>query len=353
MQTIPSPSVIRKLIPITSHETAVIASWRQTIADILSRRDKRLLVIVGPCAIHRPDSAIEYAEKLSQLSKELSSHFFFIMRAYVEKSRTVSGWKGYLYSHRDGEKKISLTQGIIESRSLFRKFLQLQIPIGMEFLEPIAADYLSDFVSWGSIGAKTVLSPPHRELASRLPLSVGLKNSPDGSIEGAVNGIITARKAHTLFGVSPEGHLCQIHSSGNPYAHLVLRGGLFEPNYSEEHIHHASKLLQNAGALDAILIDCSHGNSQKRFERQPLVFFEVLEGILAQRTPQVRGLMIESFLLGSSQDELLRNALSEEEKEYIFYGASKVDSCLDWKATEKLLREAHARLANNLFVAKI
>ena len=344
MQMIPSPTVVRKMLSLSSREAEMINGWRQTIINILQKKDKRLLLIVGPCAIHRADSAIAYAKRLTYLQNELSEQFFIVMRAYVEKSRSQSGWKGFLYSHRDEEKKLSFTEGLLESRALFKKLLALQMPVGMEFLEPLAADYLADLVTWGSIGAKTALSPTHRELASRLPMPIGIKNSPDGSFEGAICGITSAQKPQSLFGINETGQLSQMQSQGNPHTHLVLRGGTFGSNYSEEHILQATTLLNHANVPDSILIDCSHGNSQKRYERQPLVFFEVLEGILTQKVPSVRGIMIESFLLPSTQDELLKNATSEEEKEQILYGASKVDGCLDWETTEQILRDAFLRI---------
>ena len=338
-----SPEELRSLFPSLPQDLFAVEGWRQTVADILSGKDRRLLIIVGPCAIHRIDATIEYVSRLRRLSQELSDQLFVVMRAYVEKARSRSDWKGFLYDQRDAAS--SIQQGIYLSRQLFIELVRGGIPIAMEFLNPLTADYLSDLVTWGCIGARTVQSSPHRELASRLPMPVGMKNAPDGSVEAAVHGVAAARQGQTCLAIGPDGRVCTLTSPGNPFAHLVLRGGLPGPNFQLPHIQEASSLLRQSGLLDGIVVDCSHGNSRWGFERQPEVFHKVLDEALSGSS--VRGLMLESFLLDGKQKDLLPCATSDEQRQRIMYGASSVDGCLGWESSEALLRTAHAKWAQS------
>jgi 3-deoxy-7-phosphoheptulonate synthase len=341
--SIPSPRTIHEVLPLSREDEERILLWRRTIANILSKRDPRLLIIIGPCAIHRADAVLEYASKLQSLAKKFSDRFFIVMRGYVEKPRTRSDWNGYLYSHADESGNISLKSGITQARRLFLDLVRLGMPIAMEFVDPLFSDYLVDLVTWGSIGARTVYSPPHRNLVSRLPMPVGIKNSVDGSIDAAVQAMSIGREPHTTFGTNLNGQLCQIHSPGNPNVHLILRGGTSGPNYHIGQINAAAELLHHARLPEAILIDCSHGNSDKQFERQPSIFQYVLEECLLHPSLAVRGMMVESFLLGSTQQELMKNASNDYEREMIEYGASYVDGCLNWSATVELLVDAYDR----------
>lgn len=333
------PSEIRRAQPASPQDILQVGQWRQTITDILSKKDKRLLLIIGPCAVQRVDATIEYAERLKRVAHTLSDQFFVVMRGYVEKSRSTEDWKGFLY---DQGGPSSLQQGLLETRKLFLQLIRANVPIAMEFLEPLATDYVSDLVSWGCIGAKTVQSPVHRQLASRLPMPVGMKNSTDGSIEVAVQAVAVARKSHLSFGIGDDGRVSQVVSCGNPYSHLVLRGGVFGPNYRKTHIQKAADLLRQTGLSETVVVDCSHGNSQRKWERQPEIFLDVLQNALDKSSP-VRGLMVESFLLEGTQEKLLKEATTEQEQDTIRYGASCVDGCLGWDATLELLTAAHER----------
>jgi 3-deoxy-7-phosphoheptulonate synthase len=337
---LPSPEEIRAALPASPQDILRVDHWRQTIIDILSKKDPRLLIIIGPCAVQRADATLEYAQRLASLAKELSDQFFIVMRGYVEKSRSAGDWKGFLYGQ---EGQGSLQQGLAEARRLFLSLVRADVPIAMEFLDPIAAEYVSDLVAWGCIGARTVQSPIHRELASRLPMPVGMKNTTDGSMDVAVQAIAAAGKGHVSFGVSEKGRVCQVVSSGNPHAHIVLRGGVFGPNYRPPQIQKAADLLRHAGLSEAVVVDCSHGNSQKKWERQPEIFHEVLQCSLSSPGSPVRGLMVESFLLEGTQESLLSKAKTEQAEHDVRYGASPVDGCLGWNATKELLTSAHER----------
>ena len=339
MGPLPAPEELRNEFPALLQDALTVRQSRQTVRDILSGNDRRLLVIIGPCAIHRIDATLEYASRLKQLAQELSDQLYIVMRAYVEKARSGSDWKGFLYS-QDGENS-SIHNGLISSRRLFLELVRNEIPIAMEFLNPLTADYLSDLVTWGCIGARTVQSPMHRELASRLPMPVGMKNATDGSIESAIRGIATTRRSQTCLSIGADGRVCTLSSSGNPNTHLVLRGGHRGPNFQLPCVQKAADLLRRAGLSTSIVVDCSHGNSQRHYERQRDIFLEVLGGSLGGSF--VRGLMVESFLLDGKQKDLLAEATSEEQKRHIIYGASPVDGCLGWEASEALLRTAYTK----------
>jgi 3-deoxy-7-phosphoheptulonate synthase len=334
-----SPGSIRKKLPLSPIAQRHIEQQRRTIVDILSGKDRRLLLIIGPCAVQSIEATIEYGKRLAALSQEIADQFFVVMRAYIEKSRTAVDWKGFLY---DNDHQ-TLGDGLVRARQLFLDLAAHRIPIAMEFLDPLIADYVCDLVTWGCIGARTVQSPIHRELASRLPMPVGIKNSTDGSMENAICAITTARASHRSFGISKEGSICEITSPGNPDAHLVLRGGVFGPNFRPPHIQKAADLLRQAGISPSIVVDCSHGNSQRRYDHQPHIFHEVVESALEDPLLPVRGLMIESFLEEGAQEALLAKASTEKERERIRYGSSRVDGCLGWEATAALLRAAYEK----------
>lgn len=339
MSPLPTPEELQNEIPSLPRDAQRVRQSRQTVCDILSGNDRRLLVIIGPCAVHRIDATLEYASRLKQLAQELSDQLYIVMRTYVEKARSGSDWKGFLYSP-DGENS-SIQDGLISSRQLFLELVRNDIPLAMEFVNPLAADYLSDLVTWGCIGARTVQSSIHRELASRLPMPVGLKNATDGSLESAIRGIATSRRRQTCLSIGVDGRVGTLTSSGNPDTHLVLRGGHHGPNFQLPWVQKAADLLRRAGLSPSIVIDCSHGNSQRHYERQRDIFLEVLEGSL--KGSFVRGLMVESFLLDGKQKDLLAEATSEEQRRRIVYGASPVDGCLGWEASEALLRTAYTK----------
>jgi 3-deoxy-7-phosphoheptulonate synthase len=339
MSPLPTPEELRNELPALPQDALRVLQSRQTVRDILSGNDRRLLVIIGPCAIHRIDATLEYASRLKQLAQELSDQLYIVMRAYVEKARSGSDWKGFLYS-QDGETP-SIQNGLIASRRLFLELVRNEVPLAMEFVNPLTADYLSDLVTWGCIGARTVQSSIHRELASRLPMPVGMKNATDGSIESAIRGIATARRSQACLSIGADGRVCTLTSCGNQDTHLVLRGGHLGSNFQLPWVQKATDLLRRAGLSTTLVVDCSHGNSQRHYERQRDIFLEVLEGSL--RGSPVRGLMVESFLLDGKQKDLLAEAASDEQKRRIVYGASSVDGCLGWEASEALLRTAYTK----------
>ena len=329
---LPSSVGLKLQLPLTPALTAQVAAHRQAIRAILDGSDPRLLVIVGPCSIHDPHSALDYANRLAQLAKEVSSEMLLVMRAYVEKPRTTVGWKGLAYDPRlDGSD--DMVGGLTLSRELMRELLVLGLPIATELLQPMAAGYFDDLLSWVAIGARTTESQIHREMASGLGLPVGLKNGTDGGVAIACDAMRSAAHAHRHFGVDAQGHPAIIETSGNPDTHLVLRGGHQGPNYdgnSVARIHHA---LAKAGIPSRIMVDCSHANSGKDPLRQPAVFNEVLRQRLGGDRSLI-GMMIEGHLFEGCQP-LGPN---------LHYGVSVTDGCLGWDATQQLLRDAAQRL---------
>ena len=319
----------------TLQEKEKIAGWRQTIGAILNRKDPRFLVILGPCSIHDQNGALAYAHRLKKLSTELSSQFFFVMRTYVEKGRTRKGWKGFLNDpNLNGSS--DLFKGITLSRSLLKELTHLDIPCASEFVDPLLAPYYSDWISWGCIGARTSNSQPHRQLASSLPFPVGFKNTTDGNIEIAVDGIISALDSHAMLMPSLEGGLSFQHTSGNPFSHLVLRGGTLGPNATSEHLILASSLLKNANHSPSLLIDCSHGNSNKFPERQKNIFSFSIE-MFSQNHSSVRGALIESHIEMGAQE------MTHSPSPF----CSITDPCLSWEETEVLLQTEAEKYTKN------
>ena len=286
------PYQLKAQLPLSSALKQQVAQHRQIIQNILAGTDPRLLVIVGPCSIHDSQTALEYAEKLKQLQSQVSDQIFLVMRAYIEKPRTTIGWKGFLYDpDLDGSANMQL--GLEKSRELYLQIIEMGLPIASEILSPMATGYFDDLLAWGAIGARTSESQIHREISSAMPYSIGFKNGTDGSIQIALDAIQSASHPHQFMGMSQSGLPAILSSQGNPHAHLILRGANSGPNYQLaeiEKIQHKAK-----GQLPALIIDCSHGNSHKDPQQQP----QVLRTIVAEREQtQVRGIMLESYLLG-------------------------------------------------------
>jgi 3-deoxy-7-phosphoheptulonate synthase len=324
------PSQLKMAYPLSAELAKQIKQQRQTIQNILEGKDSRLLVVTGPCSIHDPVSALEYAEKLLELQAQVSDQIFLVMRTYIEKPRTTVGWKGFLYDpNLDGSANMQL--GLEKSRELFLKIIEKGLPIATEILSPMATAYFDDLISWGAIGARTSESQIHREISSHMPFSIGFKNGTDGSIQIALDAIQSASNAHQFLGLSQSGLPSIIESKGNPMAHLILRGSNSGPNYQKEEI---SKISANfKGDLPALVIDCSHGNSHKNPLNQP----DVLKDIVADRmSTNVRGVMLESHLVDGNQK--LSNDLQ--------YGQSITDGCLGWNKTELLLIEISEAIRN-------
>ncbi|WPO98162.1 3-deoxy-7-phosphoheptulonate synthase [Pseudomonas sp. HR96] len=329
---LPSALALKLQLPLSAALSAQVHRHRQAIRDILDAKDPRLLVIVGPCSLHDPQSAMEYAARLARLANEVSGEMLLVMRAYVEKPRTTVGWKGLAYDPRlDGSD--DMVGGLTLCRELMLAMLALGLPIASELLQPMAAGYFDDLLGWVAIGARTTESQIHREMASGLGLPVGFKNGTDGSVGIACDAMRSAAHGHRHFGVDPQGHPAIIETAGNPDTHLVLRGGHGGPNYDRASIAQVHQALGRAAIAARILVDCSHANSGKDPARQPQVFNAVLEQRLEGDRSLV-GMMLEGHLFDGCQ------ALGGE----LRYGVSVTDGCLGWDSTERLLRDAARRL---------
>jgi 3-deoxy-7-phosphoheptulonate synthase len=333
MEYLPSYEALKDQFPIKDCQRSFIENSRQTICNILMGKDKRLLLIVGPCSIHDRLSAKDFATRLKHLSAAVSTHFFCVMRAYCEKPRTTAGWKGFLYDpYLNGSNDIQT--GIEWTRQLFLELTDLQIPLATEFLDPITAFYYEDLITWGSIGARTSSSQPHRQLASGLKIPMGIKNGLTGSLSSAINGLISASHPHAHISLSDKGAPYIRRTEGNPYTHMVLRGGENGPNYAAPAVAEALRKLRDAKLAQRLIIDCSHQNSGKKQDRQPFVFQSVIDQIL-QGNSHIRGLMLESHLQAGNQD-LMHGAIE--------YGKSLTDECLDWHTTEQLILQTASQL---------
>ncbi|MBX3719786.1 MAG: 3-deoxy-7-phosphoheptulonate synthase [Parachlamydiales bacterium] len=341
MHSTPLPSIqeIKQLFPIHSHHMQFIAESRIHAKAILNGTDKRKVVIVGPCSIHDKNAAIEYAKRFKKLSHEVSKSLFLVMRVYVEKPRTITGWKGLIYDpHLDGSHDIQT--GLIWTRELMMALTEMKVPIATEFVDPLAAYYVQDLITWGFIGARTSASQPHRQLASALKIPTGFKNSTDGNLDHAVNGVISAKTSHCFMNIDEEGHLCSVQSDGNPWSHIVLRGSQETPNYDAASVRLALQKLKNAHLSERIMIDCSHGNCQKDHEKQASVFRSVFEQIEGGND-SIFGAMLESHLESGSQ-------LLPEDPALLRYATSITDPCIDWQTTEELIYSASEGLSSSL-----
>ncbi|MBJ9975120.1 3-deoxy-7-phosphoheptulonate synthase [Pseudomonas sp. S75] len=328
-QRLPSPHLLKQQMPLSSELAQQVHTHRQAIRAILEGRDSRLLVIVGPCSIHDPRSALEYADRLAALSHEVNDRLLLVMRAYVEKPRTTVGWKGLAYDpHLDGSDDMHAGLGL--SRGLMLGMLERGLPIATELLQPMAAGYFDDVLSWAAIGARTTESQIHREMVSGLELPVGFKNGTDGGVTIATDAMRSASAGHRHFGMDAQGYPAIIETFGNSDTHLVLRGGHTGPNYDADSLALARQGLAKAGLPARVMVDCSHANSGKDPARQPRVFEDVLRQRLAGDT-SIIGMMIEGHLFEGCQS-LGKGALK--------YGVSITDGCLGWGSTEQLLQAA-------------
>ena len=305
----------------SAEDSAFVQDTRNTIEAILTGKDPRFLVIVGPCSIHSYDVAIDYAKQLLSV-QHLYPNLFLVMRVYFEKPRTRKGWKGFIYDP-DLDESFQINKGLELARRLLLELTQLRVPIGSEFLDTVSPQYLADLVSWGAIGARTSESQIHRQLASGLSMPVGFKNLTSGDYEKAIDGIVSASLPHNFLGIDGEGKASHVRTRGNPGCHLILRGGL-EPNYEETTVRGVTESLQKEGLGNGMIVDCSHGNSQKEYNRQLLVALYVKRLFALGRYP-IRGIMLESNLRSGSQKEPLE------------YGVSITDACMDIATTKRIL----------------
>ena len=330
---LPTPQALRQQLPLDGELRQRVATQREEVKAILDGRDDRLLVVVGPCSVHDPKAAREYAENLSVLARQVEDQLLLVMRVYVEKPRTTVGWKGLAYDpHLDGSD--DMAHGLAQSRALMRDVIGLGLPVATELLQPMVASYLDDLLAWTAIGARTTESQVHRELASGLAAAVGFKNATDGGTQVAIDAIQAAAHGHRYPALSASGAPCLQHTPGNRHTHVVLRGGHGEPNYQAEHVAATRRALEAAGLTPRLMVDCSHANSRKDHRRQSEVLLDVLDQRLAGETA-LCGVMLESQLFEGRQP-LKPGAMR--------YGVSVTDACIGWETTEHLVSLAAERL---------
>ena len=330
-----SPRAMRALSPTTEAVNATVALARERVIRILEQADPRLLIVVGPCSIHDEKSALEYATRLSRLQQEFADKMEIVMRVYFEKPRTTIGWKGLINDpHLDGSQDIET--GLKIARKLLLQINGLGLPAATEFLDPIVPQYIADLITWAAIGARTTESQTHREMASGLSMPVGLKNSTDGSLQVAIDAMGATRHPHSFLGMNEEGVTSIVRTSGNPHAHVVLRGGRAMTNYDAASIAAAEAKLISEKLPPVLMVDCSHANSEKKFAKQE----EVWRSVIEQRTGGTKsliGVMLESHLSEGNQP-------IPKNKADLKYGVSITDSCLSWETTERMLRWGYERL---------
>ncbi len=305
-----------------------ISGWREQIEDIIHRRDTRLLGIVGPCSIHDEKGAYDYAEKLKALSVEVDDSILLVMRTYFEKPRTVLGWRGMILDpHLDGSYDIE--DGIRTARRILLNISRIGLPVATEMLDPILPQYIDDLVSWAAIGARTAESQVHRNLASGLTVPVGFKNSTSGNLANAINAIKSAASPASFIGVDPNGMTAIYRTTGNPSCHLILRGGMTGPNYYEDDVEEAVALMERSGVVPSVIVDCSHGNSNKRYTRQQRVLRAVVDQV-NWGNKAISGFMLESNLHEGRQNV--------HEGKDLAYGVSITDPCIGWDETQRIIR---------------
>ena len=325
-QELSTPEDVRKELPINELSAKTILDSRKTIENILDEKDDRIFVVIGPCSIHDPVAAMDYAKKLKKISQDVSENLFIIMRVYFEKPRTTVGWKGLINDPMlDGSFEIN--KGIRIGRKLLLDIVDLEIPAGTEYLDLISPQYIADIISWGAIGARTTESQCHRELSSGLSCPVGFKNGTDGNLQITIDAIKAASGAHHFLSVTKEGNSAIFSTSGNPYCHTILRGGSNKVNYDEKSIDDVSARLDKANLPQQIVVDCSHANSLKDHKKQ-MVVVDNLAGQLSNGEKRIKGLMIESNLVEGNQN------INDPD---LVYGKSVTDACIGWEDTEKAL----------------
>ncbi|HYJ09706.1 MAG TPA: 3-deoxy-7-phosphoheptulonate synthase [Polyangiaceae bacterium] len=323
-----SPNQVLLELPLGDRAAEVVFRARAELEAVLNGGDRRRIVIVGPCSIHDPEAALDYAVRLLKLRERVADSLLVVMRVYFEKPRTTVGWKGLINDpHLDGT--FDIPTGIRVARRLLRELAEMGLPSATEMLDPIIPQYIADVVAWSAIGARTTESQTHREMASGLSMPVGFKNGTDGSLGVAINAMIAASRPHSFLGIDGEGRVGVVRTSGNPHAHLVLRGGSRGPNFARAEVERAALALAKQGVNPGVLVDCSHDNSGKDPERQPEVLAEVGAQI-RDGSAHLLGAMIESNIVAGRQD--LRGS-----KRDLVYGQSITDGCVDFATTERIL----------------
>ncbi len=331
-----APRDLKAQLPMTETANRTVVAGREAISAILKQTDPRLLVVVGPCSIHDPKGAIEYATRLNALRKELEDQLLIVMRVYFEKPRTTVGWKGLIYDpHLNGSDNIQA--GLKQARELLLQITEMGLPTATEFLDPVVPQYIADLVSWAAIGARTTESQTHRQMASGLSMPVGFKNGTDGGLQIAIDAMQSAMRPHSFLGIDQDGYTCIVRTTGNPDGHVVLRGGRLNTNFDAESIRIAAESLKKAGLPPALMVDCSHANSLKQHAKQEEVWRSLIEQRVAGSKP-ITGVMIESNLAEGSQS-------IPENLAALRYGVSVTDACLGWEVTESALRWGRDMLA--------
>jgi len=335
----PSPEEIKARVPLTEKAAETVLAGRRALNNILDRKDNRIFVVVGPCSIHDPVAGVDYARRLKALADEVSDTMLLVMRVYFEKPRTSTGWKGYINDpYMDDSFRID--EGMEKARRFLMDVNEIGLPAGTEALDPIAPQYYGDLISWTAIGARTSESQTHREMSSGLSTPVGFKNATDGDLDVAINAIVSASHPHSFLGINGQGQSAILRTRGNRYDHVVLRGGAGRPNYDTVSISLAEQALAKAKLPQNIVVDCSHANSWKKPDLQPLVMKDVIHQI-REGNQSVVGLMIESFIEPGNQP--IPADLSQ-----LKYGCSVTDACVSWDDTADMIRKAHAILSEAL-----
>ncbi len=329
-ETLITPLELKRDIPLTEAASTTVETGRQAVQDILDGKDPRIMIVVGPCSIHDVDAAREYAQRLKKLADELDDTLLIVMRVYFEKPRTTVGWKGLINDpYLDDSFKIQ--EGLHIGRQLLLDISEMGLPTATEALDPISPQYLQDLITWSAIGARTTESQTHREMASGLSTAVGFKNGTDGNLTVAINALQSVKSPHRFLGINTEGQVSIIHTRGNTYGHVVLRGGNGKPNYDSVSISLCEEALAKAGIEPRIVVDCSHANSNKNHELQSLVL-ENIGNQIAEGNTSICGAMVESHLKPGNQK------LTADPRD-LEYGVSITDACMGWETTEQALRQ--------------
>ncbi len=337
VRPLPTPRALKQAIPLSDELQLQVDQQRQQIRDLLAGKDERLLVITGPCSLHDPKAALDYGRRLVELNEQLSDRLLIVMRAYVEKPRTTTGWKGLAYDP-DRNEKGDINKGLEVSRTLLMQLVEMGLPLATEALNPMTMMYLEDLISWTAIGARTAESQIHREMISHLSMPVGIKNGTDGSVDTAVNAMVSASRSHHCLGMDVDGNIAMLDTPGNPDTHVVLRGGRKLTNYDANSIEQAVMQLEEVKDKNDIhakvIVDCSHDNAQKQHERQ----LDIAVQVATQRkegNKAIVGVMLESFLKAGKQ------GMKGPKGEGLEYGLSITDPCLSWEQTQTLLTQLH------------
>ncbi len=330
-----TPEVFKQALPASEAARTSVIKGRETIKDIIERRDKRLFIVIGPCSIHDPVAAVDYGRRLKALADQVEETLYLVMRVYFEKPRSTVGWKGLINDpHMNGSFEIE--EGLHIARKLLIELAELGLPLATEALDPISPQYIQDLISWSAIGARTTESQTHREMSSGLSCAVGFKNGTDGGLGVAINALKSVSHPHNFLGIDSEGQVATLSTTGNRYGHIVLRGGNGKANYDSVNIARCEQALLDAGVCPYIMVDCSHENSQKDPALQPLVAENVTNQIL-EGNRSIIGLMIESNIHFGNQP--IPDNLDD-----LQYGVSVTDGCIDWDTTERCILDMHRKL---------